>query len=294
MSNKTLTNLLEGKTKHFPVGKTRTLKVRTLKPEEMRSILLDRNNKGVKNHKVSLQAVKKYAQDMANDKWSYTGDPIAFTTTGDLIQGQHRLYAAIKANKSLTAAIATGLDKQAYEVLDQGKTRTIGDVFYSAGQPSDVATITRLIWAWKNNRIQSIDKFSGEIYTSSIALKTLKEHPEAVDFTKRYKDCKIISKHVAGFLYWLFSMYDESTAEEFLDRALMGINLQRDTPDWSLNQKLIRNSQKLMGKMNRTQIIASVILAWRRYINLDKSKNNSFTWNPTKQFPDPFPVGFGD
>ena len=97
----------------------------TITPEFANS-LLEKNNH---NRPVSKKRVEYYANLMENDKWHLTHQGIAIDKNGCIIDGQHRLLAVIKANKSIAFNISTNVENETFKYVDVGYTRTTGNVF---------------------------------------------------------------------------------------------------------------------------------------------------------------------
>jgi hypothetical protein len=76
--------------------------------------------------------VDRYAADLKNGKWFDTAPatPIAFTWSGNLINGQNRLMAIVKSGVSMKCQVMEGCDPKAFEFIDIGKNRDAGDNFY--------------------------------------------------------------------------------------------------------------------------------------------------------------------
>jgi len=70
---------------------------------------------------------------MRNGHWLFTGDAIRFTTKPELIDGQHRMKALIKANITLPMVCVFGLDPRAKHALDMGRKRSAADALALKG-----------------------------------------------------------------------------------------------------------------------------------------------------------------
>lgn len=82
---------------------------------------------------VSLTKVAQYAIDMKNGNWMLTPDPIMFDTNGDLVQGQHRLEAVRRSGCTITMRVSRGWPPNIMEVLDTGKSRSVGAILHMSG-----------------------------------------------------------------------------------------------------------------------------------------------------------------
>ena len=65
------------------------------------------NNSNNENRFVQQQTVHKYARRMLTNKWSTTGETIKFDPNGNLLDGQHRIWAFLE----------TGLDEMEFLVM---------------------------------------------------------------------------------------------------------------------------------------------------------------------------------
>ena len=296
--SKELLVLLKGVREIWTPSLISKAQVMTISPKEARYILLFCNNaKGFRNRKPSLQAVKKYAQDMTGSSWLFTGDSIVFSKEGILIQGQHRLFACIRADVALEVVVVTGVHKDAFKVLDQGINRTLGNILFSETDiqvnPTTLAQVVRLTWVFLNKKIDQPKTSRGDeiCFTRSEGLALLEQRPELIDFVGRYNKAKVVTPSVAGFCYWMLSQYDSGGAQLFLDKVLLGVGLKADTIEWTLNQKLINNNNRKQGKLDRTSIIANIIIGWRKVIGLSKSRTTNTTWDVNRS---PFPSPYSD
>jgi hypothetical protein len=89
------------------------------------------------NRRVRQERVDFYAAEMLSGRWvESSGETIKFDRSGKLIDGQHRLAAIIKANKTMRMTVARNLDQSAFAVIDSGMARNGGDVLHIAGIPN--------------------------------------------------------------------------------------------------------------------------------------------------------------
>lgn len=84
-------------------------------------------SKNVINRKVNEVAVRNYHKLITSGNFFPTHQGIAFYKDGTLADGQHRLLAIIKANKTVKLLVTTGLDKEAAVAIDVHRKRTMVD-----------------------------------------------------------------------------------------------------------------------------------------------------------------------
>lgn len=88
-----------------------------------------------KNRNMRKEAVQAYARDMKRGAWCPNHQGIAIDANGDLLDGQHRLAALVRANVTLPMLVFTGVpvnidgvNAKTMETVDRGTTRLISDM----------------------------------------------------------------------------------------------------------------------------------------------------------------------
>lgn len=105
-----------------PVNLTHTLTLVT--PEQAKEWL---SNKLENQRRVSPTRVKNYQKQMIEGTWE-PWSTLMFTTNDQLIDGQHRLEAVVKADRPVHFIVAKGFPPDAILTVDQGKSRNALDV----------------------------------------------------------------------------------------------------------------------------------------------------------------------
>lgn len=109
-----------------------TTKVETITPEIATEIIEKHNPR---NRNISETTVDAYTTDMKNKRWTLTHQGLAFDENGDLIDGQHRLWAIILSGCSIEFNITRGIpvkqNKGGIEInsmdnIDNGRLRSVG------------------------------------------------------------------------------------------------------------------------------------------------------------------------
>jgi len=79
------------------------------------------------NRAIRKTAVQQYADDLLRGNWKLTHQGVAFSSSGRLLDRQHRLSAIVKAGISAQMVVALDVPADAYLVMDRGKPRRIAD-----------------------------------------------------------------------------------------------------------------------------------------------------------------------
>jgi hypothetical protein len=99
------------------------------------------------NRKVQERVVQRYARDITSGDWKVNGDSIRIAKTGQVLDGQHRLLAVIKAKRPITSLVVRNLDADVQATIDTGKPRRLTDVLAMRGEKyhSVLASSARLV-----------------------------------------------------------------------------------------------------------------------------------------------------
>jgi hypothetical protein len=66
--------------------------------------------------------------DMTAGEWPLTHQAIAFDEQGNILDGQHRLWAIVESGKTIEMVVGRGLAAEVRDFIDQGIPRTVVDV----------------------------------------------------------------------------------------------------------------------------------------------------------------------
>jgi len=89
-----------------------------------------RNRTLNKNHVINL------TRQIEQGLWIFDGNPIRFSENGNLLDGQHRLEACVKANIPIQTLVVRGLPEESFQNIDTGKGRSGGDILSIDGCPN--------------------------------------------------------------------------------------------------------------------------------------------------------------
>lgn len=258
---------------------------------EMAGVMLERNEEDEegRNRRLSKSRVTSIADDIRRSEWIQTGHPIVFGANGKLLDGQHRLYAIMDANRAVTADVRFGVDPQAFFKMDQGGKRTAGDIFSIAGVPNSTHIAAATKW------VRCYQQF-GEIMegpTLHCSPKDLyryycrhKDLQESLTAGKRFG--QLASPSLMTALHYLCSEKNADMADVFFEQMATGIGLTSGRePIAKLRKKLIE--MKTSGvKVRAPRLAAYTIMAWNA--TRRRKKLTSFRWrteqSPNEAFPE--------
>ncbi len=93
--------------------------------------------------------VRKITRAHINKLWKYLGDTIKLDQYGNLLDGAHRLQAAIDAGVTIIVMIVSGLPAQYFEYMDTSKSRGIKDALTIHGVKNAEVTRQVLTFLWQ-------------------------------------------------------------------------------------------------------------------------------------------------
>lgn len=99
------------------------LSEKTFSPDEMKDCL---ENKMPMNRKICMGYVDKLTREVEKKTFNYNNPaPVIFDANGNLIDGQHRFAAHVKANTPFRCIVATISDPDVFQYLDCGRSRDL-------------------------------------------------------------------------------------------------------------------------------------------------------------------------
>lgn len=227
--------------------------VQTITPEDAQ-VLLKTN---VNNRNLSRRRVEMYANDIKRGAWKLTGDSIKLAKnpkTGEvrLIDGQHRLHAIVAAGIAVQTVVATGLQEDAFSVIDRGKIRSYNDVLNMSKikNANTVASVIRpiiVLEAGMNPYGAGI-----ELVTPEDVVQYAMKNDEHVQWAvnRSFK----MREHLSGsgtawamFMYLLAEKHGTKCAEAFTDSLLSGVGYGIGDARAALRNWILRNFSKFKG-----------------------------------------------
>tara|TARA_R110000782_G_C14703656_1_gene402393 strand:+ start:73 stop:879 length:807 start_codon:yes stop_codon:yes gene_type:complete len=244
-------------------------RVETINAERAKHYLnLNRNNRPVTESKVN-----QYFTEIQNGKWKEdTGEAIKISKQGFIIDGQHRLLALSKTEKSLNFLIVYDLDASVFDVLDTGKNRGASDVFALNNIPNynRTSSIIREYVSFKDNKYYKTSAKDNFKVTNASLLSVYKSDSKHFDSISNHSAVlyhsfnKIISATNLGSFYLLFNESDQVKCDDFFDQ-LSGRKINTNNSISVLKNTLIKDKISIKKITPRTRY-AYIIKTWNAFI----------------------------
>lgn len=187
--------------------------VMTITPEMAKKWLESNSN----NRPVSKKHVAGIVRSIKSGLWRYTGDPIRFSITGRLLDGQHRLHACMQSGIPIECLVIRGLPDEVFTHLDTNQIlRRAGDVLTTQEIPHGnvVAAIAKMYWAYENER----NTLSGSTLRNDEILDLVeadREYISAASLGLKLKATRIVSASILGTLIYISRKIDRELSNDF-------------------------------------------------------------------------------
>lgn len=253
---------------------------------DLATSLLERNQL---NRPLSDQHVKRLANQIKTGKWRFNGDTIKLSSTEEVLDGQHRLWAVIESKISVETIIVYGIDKDAFSTIDTlRKPRSGGDVIALAGRTSHRNTIaTSLAWMMRYQRgvLAEYRAPQNKIENSDIE-EAFAHHPGMGRAVERCLAIRaVVSTPVIAFAYYVITNRNPGLAERMVHTLQNPAGVGIDDPFYRLRIYLTAWSGK---QKDPVMTIALIIKAANAAFKGSEIKQLS--WRAQGEHPEAFPV----
>lgn len=229
----------------------------TVTPETARNWLA----MNTKNRRLRKADLDRYKRDMLAGNWHIAGDPIRFSTTGQLLDGQHRLTAIVETGVTLPLLVVRGVQPEAQKVMDTGRRRTAADALDidRKGHASTLAAVALLKLSVDLGKLDGKHEAShGEILACVEANPSLEVAAEFASQVARRTDCP---PSVVAYTFFVLSKIDAEQAADFWLAAADKVGLASGDPVIALTNRFAearRNRERLTKRM----YLSAIFRAW--------------------------------
>lgn len=228
----------------------------------------DWTERNTRNRPVRYNKVTQFARDMKAGKWALNGETIKIAADGGLLDGQHRLYACIKAEVPFESLVITGLPQEVQDTVDTGAARKMSDQLALHGEVNAalLAAITR--WSFKWLHGVRTTGASDQEPSHSEMLAFIAAEPRLRDATafagRARKAFRSVNGSVWGMAWLLFHGSDHLAAEVFLDKLLTGADLSENHPALAFRNRIYRAKEN-GERLTQYEQLGYMIMAWNAF-----------------------------
>jgi hypothetical protein len=242
-------------------------------PKDCEEILATKNHN---NRSLRRNAVTKYAEDMKTGRYrERTHQGIAFDINNNLIDGQHRLTAISRQNKSIAIRVWVNRDPEDYSVIDSGLARIAADSLKHIGCKNFTSIATGI------KHIMLYRQHPNRVWTNY----SVPSHTEICDFYEQNKEvleriAKMVSEanyrykfinRTGLFVLCYFALeagFKEMEVNAFCHNLSSGADLATDSPILAY-RAFLANQKKITENLQQYSV-ACLFKVWN-YVQTKQS-----------------------
>lgn len=224
--------------------------------------------------------------------WKQNNATVGIAHNGDVLDGQHRLWGVVLADKEqpgieIPMLVVEGLDPDVFDTIDTGRPRSAADVFAIAGGKNNSTVVSALRWLrWYEMKPRPAHPSSIKVsHTELLAFRhenpDIDEAARAVASTGRAR--ALVPQSVLAFVYLLAARGDEGKAGAWLSLLNTGEGLDAKHPVLQLRERMLANKVS-NAKLPPIDVCALTVKSWNFY--LTGARRNVLSWRTTEPFPD--------
>lgn len=257
----------------------------TLTPE-IAAQLLQRNHH---NRRLNPVRVRLLADAISRGEWEFNGATIVLDPSGEILDGQHRLAAIVKANESIVTLVIHGVQRAAQETMDTGKPRSLADILSIRGEKRTnvLASAIRSVAAYEMVGIPVIEWAPVTMITSQQGLALLERHPGLRESSEAHR---FLSSHLLPRptgVHYLFSLSDIEGADAFFRELRTGEGLEEGNPILLLRNRLTKEAVRGSSQTRPIVKLALAVRAWNAWMAGETL--SLLKWAPGGARPERFP-----
>jgi hypothetical protein len=246
---------------------------RYIMPGSVAKVMMDSHNKN--NRKLKNIHVQNLMDEIQDDSWVFTSEPAIFDRNGQMSNGQHRIDACAKTDKSLDILIVFGMDPEVIWAMDRCKPRNNGDTLFmnDVKNASDVSPVVTHYFRFLNNNY--LDKWEGP--SGKEAMEVFQSNPGIEDSVQLYRNKfkGICTTSVGIFFHYLLTKIDPDKGQDFINRLITGENLEATNPILQLRKQMVEKSE--YKKLSTQTQMVYIVKTWNRFYDGEKAIRLNYT-----------------
>jgi hypothetical protein len=221
-------------------------------------------------------------------KWIVNGDSIKFSVSGDVLDGQHRLWAVIYSKMAIRTLVVRGVDDRAFATIDAlRKNRSASDLLHLRGLTKyRHITAGALQWLVRHERsvIEEWKAPQNRVENADVE-KAFAEHPQVAHSAERASQLRYIyPAAMIAFLYYVVSEQNQSLAERMLDTLNDATGAGQNDPFF-----LLRAYMTSRTKLPKDPVMTIALAFKAANAESRGRKLQALLWRRQGVVPEPFP-----
>lgn len=265
--------------------KPRDLERLTISPE-LATTLLEHNRL---NRPLNDQHVQRIARQIIDDKWRFNGDTIKIAEGGDVLDGQHRLWAVIEAKKPIETILVRGVAREAFATIDTlRKPRSGSDILALAGATryrNHASSALSWLLRWQRNCLEDYKAPHNKIENSDIET-AFANNPGIIRAVERAAGLRSLANPaIMGFFYYILTNRNAELAERLMVTLETPAGIGVTDPFFRLRAYFLADHNK------RKEPLVTIALAIKAANAAERNvKINVLSWKNQGKNPEAFPT----
>jgi len=213
------------------------------------------------NRKLTQSHIASLARTMTSGDWQFNGESLKFDPTGNILDGQHRLWACTESKLAFQTLVTTNLPRAVFDTLDTGKIRTPSDIL-SINKESNVHILVAAV--------RNVGKYyAGTLLqpskiTNREAEALVAQHPIIREYVSKAVSARtnFIGGGIVAACWYLASRKHKADADTFFESLTSGTNLTTASPILVLRNLFIDVRSSPLKRLETPQRIELIIATW--------------------------------
>lgn len=257
-------------------------------PEDARRVL--KSLDGTKQFRDPTQErVRLYMDELANEEWRQTAEPIKFAPDGSLIDGLHRLHAIVQSGCPMETVAAYNVSNEAIPRVDTGRPRTSAQFLHWLGveDSTEVASVLRFVLGYIRHIGGSKTPVGAKCgIVTPVRIRTAHEEHPAVGASVRklrgLRGARTVPQSIGAFVHYMGSRSSPEKADEFARLLADKAGYERGHPVHSL-LRAVEEHRRGRKTPDRVAVCWMTATAWQAFeVNSNRVR---LMWSPEARFP---------
>lgn len=222
--------------------------IATITPQMAQQMLESNTN----NRKLDDRIVAQYARDMSSGAWKINGETIKFSSTGKLLDGQHRLHASVRSGQDLITMMVEGLEDEVFTTIDMGKKRKTAQILAIAGYSNSyrLSAVISYINVVEKKILRPNIGGSQRNMTAQQVLEWLEAHTFVIEACKEGDRLqRLCNRSAAAAAYYLMYLRDPELTHKYFVQLFSGENLKRGDAALAVRNSFISNKYPALEQL---------------------------------------------
>jgi len=240
------------------------------------------------NRPLNEQHVKRISRQITDGKWRFNGDTIKISSTNDILDGQHRLWAIIEAKMPVETIVVRGIEPDAFSTIDTiRKPRSGSDVLSLIGvtnQRSAISVGLQWLIRWQKKTLENYRAPQNRIENSDIEL-AYRDNPGIGRAAERASKLRgVFNPGLLTFFYFILTNRNPDLAERLMYTLENPSGIGMDDPFFRLRAYFLNPN-------SRKDALVSIALMVKAANAAHKKKEvKVLNWRNQGTFAEPFPT----